>query len=300
MRSYFYLIAFTLCTGCSLHPLQDDVTDLPLMAIVHKVRCEARDAIMRHDLAWVPNPKKPRERIYNFDAAAIAYNFTFSANEDNGVGADAGVSVPVHNGVFAVGFKAAESRSRKGDRVIKIADTFGDLRKLTTCDRAIFKESARYPITGTTGLDEVIASFVALAKGQEALSDVADYTDTVTFTTAVTGSVNPSINLIPAPKRLQTASLVLAAARQDVHKILVAITAPLTPAERARANEAKIVKVRIVDFVPPKEGLAAGKALVTVPTTSPAFDAKQRALQSLDRERAQRTQQDILDRLPPN
>jgi hypothetical protein len=33
--------------GCSMHPLQDDVTGLPLERIVEKVRCEASDAVKR-------------------------------------------------------------------------------------------------------------------------------------------------------------------------------------------------------------------------------------------------------------
>lgn len=40
--------------------------------------------------------------------------------------------------------------------------------------------------------------------------------------------------------------------REDVHKIFVGLTAPLTAAEIARAREAKVVKVRIIDFVPPQ------------------------------------------------
>lgn len=32
-------------SGCSLHPLQDDVTHLPLSDIIRKIACEAKDAL---------------------------------------------------------------------------------------------------------------------------------------------------------------------------------------------------------------------------------------------------------------
>lgn len=60
-----------LTFGCSTHPLQEDVTGVSTVDIVHKVRCEAKAAIARYD------------RLSEFDKAAIAYNFTFAVTENN-------------------------------------------------------------------------------------------------------------------------------------------------------------------------------------------------------------------------
>lgn len=301
MRNFLAALFLLLFSGCSIHPLQDDVTDLPVVDIVHKVRCEARDAIIRHDVVWHVDPKIPGGRIYQFDGAAIAYTFTFSAAENNDASASGDLSFPIYKGTMKIALDVGEKKSRRGDRVFKIADNFADLRHLTSCDKAIVKESWRYPITGTTGLDEVIASFIKLTKLQEALSDVAEYTDTISFTTKINGSVNPSVSLIPGVRRLANARANASADREDVHKILVAIAAPLTPKMLAALAENKIVKVRIVDFVAPKVSpMAKDGTAATARSVSPALDAKLRALRSADKERAEKTQQDILDRLPPN
>src|SRR5262245_14012239 len=46
MRTGFLpMAAYCLfAAGCAAHPLQSDVTHLPLYEIIHKIRCEARDA----------------------------------------------------------------------------------------------------------------------------------------------------------------------------------------------------------------------------------------------------------------
>lgn len=48
-RVYCYASLCLILGACAFPPRQDDVTNLPLVDIVHKVRCEARDAIIEHD-----------------------------------------------------------------------------------------------------------------------------------------------------------------------------------------------------------------------------------------------------------
>jgi hypothetical protein len=290
--------------GCAIHPLQDNATGLPIIDIVQKVRCEARDAILKYDTKWRPHPKKMNERVYEFDDSAIAYNFTFTATESNDATAGGDLTVPTHKGAFRISVGVGGHQTRRGDRVFKVADLFSDLRKADFCATVVGKESGVYPITGSTGLEEVIATFIRLAKSQEALSDLEDYTDTVTFTTKINGSVNPSISLIPGARKTANFGVNLAAEREDTHKVLIGLTVPLTPAEIAAIKEAKIVKVRLVDsalstkVTPQIGGAPTPKTGLPQPTKS--FDAKQRALRAVEKERAQKTQQDILLRLPPN
>lgn len=72
-----------IASGCSIHPLQDDVTRLPLPEIIHKVRCEAKDAVEYYD---------PHHR---FDEVTVTYVFDFVITEGNEASADGKFTVPI-------------------------------------------------------------------------------------------------------------------------------------------------------------------------------------------------------------
>jgi hypothetical protein len=236
------ICAFCALTfGCAVHPLQEDVTGVTTVDIVHKVRCEAKAAILR----------SARHRA--FEGAAIAYNFTFSITENNDGTAGADFSLPIPAGTLKVVFGAGDKKQRKGERTFKLADSFRELRALR-CEDVILKESRRYPITGAIGLDEVVGNFVHVARLAEPKGKLSDFTDTITFTTKINGSINPTIALIPAKGHARNAGILLSADREDIHKVSVGLKLPLTDAERRAAELDKIVQVWIVGEGPLPRG----------------------------------------------
>lgn len=287
------LIATSLA-GCSLHPVQEDVTDISTIAIVEKVRCEAQAAILRYD----PSNK--------YAGAAIGYNFTFSVTENNNASGSVDFTIPLNPGSFRLGLSGGGSKQRKGERNFKVSDNFAQLRKLR-CGMDVSRPSHHYPITGDIGLDEIIGNFISLA---ETSSKLSDFTDQIAFKTTVGASANPSVALLPAPGNFRNASLLLVADREDVHKLFVGLSLPLTEAERQALAASKIVKVQIVGGVPapaerdgarklgeaPSEGAAI---LRSSPPSGRALDeeTRLRALRSIDRQRDLGTQERLLERL---
>lgn len=278
-------IACVSLLGCSVHPLQEDVTQIRLIDIVHKVRCEAGAAINQH----------APEKMY--DKSALAVQFTFSITENNDATSDADLTVPIHLGSIKVALSAGDKKKRLGERIFKIVDSFEDLRILD-CRDVIVKESWRYPITGTTGLEEVIGNFIRLAKSG---STIDSYTDQIAFTTKINGSVKPSIALTPSPGRIINANVLVSGDREDQHKMLVTLELP------KKKKPKEITEVRIVGFGPTEKDLKSEQFSKTPSTTiiqrtvqppsSIKEDTKERALRNLDRERDLRTQELLLDRL---
>lgn len=284
-QDIFYFCALTL--GCSIHPLQEGVTGVSTVDIVHKVRCEAKAAIARYD------------HLSEFDKAAIAYNFTFAVTENNDGTAGADFSLPIPAGTVKVAFSAGDKKQRKGQRSFKLADSFKELRQLR-CGDVIIKESRRYPITGVIGLDEVVANFLHVARLAQPKGKLSDFTDTITFTTKMNGSINPTIALIPAKGHTRNGGILLSVDREDSHQVLVGLKLPLTDAERRAAELEKVVQVWIVGEGPlPRDPKARREMLRVAPPEGADLEeeTKQRALRSIDRERDLRTQERILERL---
>lgn len=219
-------------SGCSIHPLQEDVTRLPLPEIIHKVRCEAKDAVEYYD---------PHHR---FDEVTVTYVFDFTITEGNEASADGKFTVPISHGVFSIGFEAGKELERKSDRQIRIADSFGYLRG-RDCSNARFVESVKYPISGTTGLDEVFANFMDLAH-EKPLNRVAafigTYRDIIAFTTTIGGAIKPSITLTPLSGRIFNVNGVIGGERKDLHQL----TIQFEPPPIASRWQGKVQPVQIV------------------------------------------------------
>lgn len=221
-----------ITSGCSIHPLQEDVTRLPLPEIIHKVRCEAKDAVEYYD---------PHHR---FDEVTVTYVFDFIITEGNEASADGKFTVPISHGVFSIGFEAGKDLERKSDRQIRIVDSFGYLRG-RDCSNARFVESAKYPISGTTGLDEVVANFIDLAheKPLDRLAAfIGTYRDIIAFTTTIGGAIKPSITLTPLSGRIFNVNGVIGGERKDLHQL----TIQFEPPPIANRWQSKVQPVQIV------------------------------------------------------
>ena len=224
----FWLVSILAigASGCSIHPLPDDVTRDSTADIVSKIRCEAKKAISDH----------AADRKFN--ATAIGYNFEFTITEDNNASGNATFTLPFTDGRFTLKIGAGEDKQRIGERNFLIVENFEELRQ-ADCSVEALSEHWRYPITGVIGLDEVVSTFVRLANLDLLIKPdkkVSTFTDTVIFTTKFRANVDPRIELSPVVDKfkLTDASVSLSADRIDKHKLTITLILPGAPTE-ARA-----------------------------------------------------------------
>lgn len=267
------LAASVLSSGCSIHPLPEDVTGVSTYHIVRQIRCEARDTLQKivikylHRLAdayridefeqlasqYEADPSNIRTFHYNlfkgpalaevrsavklFYDAGLAYSFDLTMTEDNNLSTDLSFLKPLTNSQFTLGLHGAGNRTRTNQRTFTATDTFsGLLTKVTEpyCQGKVVGPNYIYPIAGRIGTDKVIADFIDLTlfanlAGGDAKPGVGGspptMADKLTFTTTVTGSVNPAIMFTPVSDAFQVASASATglADRMDVHQVTVGV-----------------------------------------------------------------------------
>ena len=234
MREIVFGIAGGLLLGgCSVHPLPDQVTRQSTLGIVTAIRCEAQQAIFEH----APGPA--------FNKGAIGYIFNFDIIEHNQAGMDLSFKQQfISGGEFDLTLAGAKADLlRRADRRFTIVDTFEELKR-ADCSDELRRSRFKYPIAGSIGLNEVIATFIGidqLGVRRLALEDfapaqigghAATFSDELTYTTAIdTGTLNPKLTLNPVPGvfRLTELSITKKADRVDVHKVLLALALPDPP-----------------------------------------------------------------------
>jgi hypothetical protein len=166
-RSFLVFIIGLSLTGCSIHPLPDDVTGVPTYIIVRQVRCETRQAVIQslfnylttesnmHDNLLDENSyniglqvkreyDRNRDSITKFDPASltgtarkivgllyhtgIAYNYDLTGLEINNIDPAADFLRPLpKTTVVSLGLTGNFDRQRQNERLFTITDNFGDL-----------------------------------------------------------------------------------------------------------------------------------------------------------------------------
>jgi hypothetical protein len=233
MRKIVFGIAGGLVLGgCSVHPLPDQVTRQSTLGIVTAIRCEAQQAIFEHAAAPA------------FSGGAIGYIFDFDITEHNNAGIDLSFKQPFLSGgafdLTLIGTNA--DLKRQAERRFTIVDTFEELKR-ADCSEELRRSRFKYPIAGSIGLNEVIATFIGIDQlGVRRLpvdgvpaqigGHAATFSDELTYTTALdSGTLNPKLTLEPVPGvfRLTSLSVTKKSDRMDVHKLTLALALPDPP-----------------------------------------------------------------------
>lgn len=166
------VFALAALTGCSIHPLVDDVSPIPTEAIVAAARCELRLGLVHQVEVWFadeepsvtgfdPNtigepanlermkkrfPKVKEESNWDeYMDIAIAYEWSFDITETNHADAGVGFRLPTLNpvGTFDLNAGGNANATRQAKRTFKNQDKFKDLlteKRWTFCndiDRSI-------------------------------------------------------------------------------------------------------------------------------------------------------------------
>jgi hypothetical protein len=202
VRGLFLVLGCALAVGgCSIYPLQEDVTGFESHHVSRIFRCQAREGFMaqieraltsqdwadriiydgmtgQQTADWLrANPEnyrqlkiarliKPAAALYSFYAdTTISFDFTVDSSESNSAGLDVSLLKKFSSGSSTIGIKAGNDRTRQVKRQFRTYDTFDSLvRKLPVkgCDGIPDTQNAIYPAIGATRIASLITTFTNL------------------------------------------------------------------------------------------------------------------------------------------
>lgn len=259
------LLCASLGAGCSIHPVQQDVTQLKTVTVVSQIRCEARLAIAEKAAALLERsdnpdllkvaatirlkpsllpkgidrslPDKARAFYLKYINTAIAYDFTFDILEENAASADVDPIRLISRGSLGAGLNAGGTFTRSNQRHFKFSERFVELLydpNLAKCGNEYLAPNFAYPISGQIGMYGVLDTFIdlneftPLEKSGEGQSVFAD---TLKFTTVLDASAAPRLVLNPLGNRtgLTDALFTASVKRQDLHQLIVGLSFPDPP-----------------------------------------------------------------------
>jgi hypothetical protein len=174
------------------------VSGLNTARIMHRIRCESRDAVvqeLQQFLALDKKDKFQREKLAIVESIGIVYDFTFNKV-----------------------------------RTFNVSDNFEGLVHKMDARKCIGEPTGpnyQYPIVGTIGIKETIAAFTKSALHGMLQGEALDITangpsqmvDTIYFTAATTGGVNPTI-------MLNRVTMAGPPSRIDINQVIVGLALP--------------------------------------------------------------------------
>jgi hypothetical protein len=275
-----------LLPGCAIHPLPGDIPQVPTAAIVQRIRCEVQDG-----LKTFPHETEEKRRFIEsiIKATTIGYEFTFKIEEDNDApSADLEIT---ENRISGSKLTLAANASATLHRENKRA--FIALEDLSTVDGADCSAAAQqanwlYPITGATGMAEVVQSYLKLQLLTDLKNtggthfDDAVFSDALTYTTILSAGINPTLELKAGvgSLRLTKASITGTAKRMDQHDVTVALsfdeTKAPTNAMRMAARRARNAWSEVSPVVIPAANIVldAASGPVLKPVRNPYYDSR--------------------------
>ncbi len=234
-------------SACSVHPIPDDVTRLSTADIVKSIRCEVLAGLE----SFTPNEMAKAAPIVR--ATTIGYEFTFNVTEENGAnGAGDGPFVKFANGgKVKLDLTGDATLHRHNVRKFTIIEPLLDLAKddnRARCSNRTARANWAYPIAGSIGMDEVVRTYLKLemlseldkTKGGGPFENVV-FADDLEFTTGfgVGSTTTLVLDAVVGRLKVTNASINVSASRDDIHKVIVAMTRATIPVdERRRARKA--------------------------------------------------------------
>jgi hypothetical protein len=233
-------------SGCSVHPLPQDVSYASTVQIVRRIRCEAQEGLreaLRKAAADSPRKKQHVEKIVK--ATTIGFEFQFVMGEDNKA-AD-GQLVFRRKDLEGEGFTLTlvgnlneshgeSARTRKTKRIFRVVDDLGELDGAWCGQRTkSVGPNPIYPVTGSTGMAEVVRSYIELETLTDLQSvsttrvagktEIVTFSDKLDFTTEFVFGVLPELEFQTAVGilKLTKASIAGSVLRHDFHSVNVVL-----------------------------------------------------------------------------
>ena len=255
----FAAVAFGL-TGCSVHPIPDDVSRYDTADIVRNIRCEARQAVwdrvkeallkrgitdiepeqvLANKAAFAKIKRRDPRLAAKFKAYAIStisYDFFFNITETNNKNGNLNFAMPiVPEGKFTLLLDGQIDRQRIGKRQFRTVEKFEDLaRDPAKCGHWVQPESSIiYPMTGSIGVGRIINTFIEVSEmgaqdADQLPKDEKVFKDVIKFTTTIGGTVTPTLRLneVPDRFRLTNATFTKTNSRVDLHQVTISLLFP--------------------------------------------------------------------------
>jgi hypothetical protein len=222
-------ILAVLLPGCSIYPLPGDIPRVPTSDIVERIRCEVQEGL-RSFSSEDPATRKRVEHLIRGTKIGYEFTFTIAENNDAANGQLTFTEKRLTGGTFTLDLIPSATLERKNTRAfhaIEALKRVGDV----DCSPEATQANWAYPITGATGMAEVVRSYIRLqllsAQGPILQTfDKAVFSDELTYRTHLTAGVNPTLELTAGvgSLRLTHASISGTASRVDVHVVTVALS----------------------------------------------------------------------------
>jgi hypothetical protein len=189
------------------------------------------------------SPKLFKGRVHDIVAvfydAGVAYTFDLDMSEMNNLDPQIDLLQTWSQSKFTIGIKGGFDRKRENERLFTVSDSFSGLIRLPDdyCmdmlagRNYVVPENHVYPITGRIGVKRMIQDFIELTLfgrlggPQSNVKGPPTLVDQLSFTTELSGSVNPIITFTPVGGGLHVADASLSASvdRKDLHKVTVGL-----------------------------------------------------------------------------
>ena len=182
-------------------------------------------------------------KLQKFNELSLSLQFDFSATESDNAVAQGTLQWPVPLGNIKLILDAGKTLERKGQRVMKISDSFlelSDENSLKCWGSEIGPHLDRakiFPITGNIGIRGFIEQYLAVSDASNIATSAGKTSlDTLTFTTTVNAGALPSVSLAPLSPNIVNAHLDLDIKRIDLHEVVAHIfprASPMPPDKKA-------------------------------------------------------------------
>src|ERR1700744_2133223 len=146
-------------TACAIHPVPQNVTGITTDQIVHKIRCEARQAVL--DVEQHTRP----ENLATLRSIGIVYSYQLTMGETDNFDLNSTFQRMITNGSESINPGLFDHLMRQNVRAFTTADTYPTLKLMDQkqCGEEPTVPNYQYPITGRIGIDETIRQFMKLA-----------------------------------------------------------------------------------------------------------------------------------------
>jgi hypothetical protein len=177
--------------------------------------------------------------IAEFYDTGVAYTFDLDMSEINNIDPQIDLLYLFHTGKLTMGIKGGFDRKRENERLFTVSDSFSGLIHLpdaycndTVANRSyVVSENYIYPITGRIGVRRMVEDFIvltlfgSLGGPQASPKGPPTLVDQLSFTTELSGSINPTVIFAPLGIGLHVADASLNASvdRKDLHKVTMGL-----------------------------------------------------------------------------
>jgi len=211
--------------------------------IVRRVRCEAKEGLEEVLKKAASDALKKKHVDKIIAGTTIGFEFKFVMSENNkaqgGIltftraGANAGEKFELTVDADLNGDHSEGKNSRQNERRFRVVDDLKDLQDAPCGRRATAAgPNPAYPITGSTGMAEVVRTYIELeamtdfaVKAPNKRGEVVTFSDELEFTTTLDTGTFIDVNLSTPVRslRLSKATVTGSLLRKDVHSVKVVL-----------------------------------------------------------------------------